>query len=600
MSKLFIIESPNKIHKLKDILGKGYKIMATVGHIMDLNPKELSVDVKNNFVPTYIINKDKQKIVDEIKSEAKKATEVILASDLDREGEMIAYNVATLLKLKKPIRVTFDEVTKKKVLDAIKHPRTLDNNLIMAQQMRRILDRLVGYMLSPIVDQSVKGGTSAGRVQSVIVRLIVDKETEINTFISSGKASQYKFDASFTDNKDTLVKAALYHIDNKETKDDEDTETGRTLINDKKTAQSLMESHSKSTFKITAIVERDSTRNPPAPYTTSSLQQDAATKLHFSLKRTMMTAQHLFEAGYTTYPRTDSPAISSEIMDDIEEYINDNYDKSLYKRTTYKAKSMNAQEAHECIRPTDISNATINKANKIDDDEVKLYRLIWQRTVASQMVAAKHRSRTIQISISKDKDNIYKISESKIVSPGYLTVYDMKESDYIYTFSLNTKIPCKSIESIEEFKKPPTRYNEGSIVKQLEKLSICRPATTASFITKIQDKKYVEEKDIDGSQRDISIIKWDADTNTINTTLSKIKYGSEKKKLCPTKVGMNVTDFLVKNFGDIMDYKFTATMEQQLDEVANGKIEWLPVMNEFYDKFSKTVTALKKRQIIGK
>lgn len=577
---LVIVEAPGKVKKFQSILGSNYKVMASVGHIIDLDPKKMSIDIEGGFLPEYVNNADKVTVIKNIKAEAKKCKDVILATDDDREGEAIAWSLAYVLKLKNPKRIIFKSITKNEILNALKNPVNINADLVDAQKTRRMLDRLVGYDISPLL----KGKLSAGRVQSVVVRLIIDKENEIKNhwdkIDNMEITSNYKIKSTFKSNKD-IIKAILVKS-NKEIK-----------INDKETAKNIMEKCIKSTFKVIDVTKKEKQQNPSPPFTTSTLQQDASRKLGFSIKKTMTVAQKLYETGYITYMRTDSVSFSKEAISDIGALILKKFGEEYHHERNYVNKKNNTQEAHEAIRPTDVETLV---PNGLSSDEDRLYKLIWKRAVASQMKAAKYDVTTILISISKLEEYNFLATVDVLIFDGYLAVY--KDIDDCNNVKIKIKkgdiVLLETLEGNEEYPRGPTRYNEASLIEKLDpkNLNIGRPATYASIVTKIIDRGYVKIDDIPG--KEIEIINLKLEDNEINENSSKIMLNDDKKKFIPTELGVNVNDFLVKEFPNIMDYKFTADMEEKLDEIAEGNIKYGKIMKEFYDEFKPVVETLKK------
>lgn len=626
---LFLVESPHKAETLTKILGSKYKVMATVGHMMDLDPSKMSVEIDNDFKPIYINNSDKTEVIAKIKAASKKADNIIFASDPDREGEMIAWGTAQILKVKNPVRVTYTEITKTAILEAIKHPREIDMALVDAQKTRRILDRIVGYEISPLVVKVLSiPHLSAGRVQSVVARLIVDKEMEIKEFMSKELPAVFKFSGDFTYEKD-ILHGILYNSnasddDEKQSKKDKkgkdkkdkqekinEDEDDDININDKSIvkipslnkAKDLMKLFSTAKFNVNDISEKMTTRNPPPPFSTSSLQQASSNKLGFNVKRTMSAAQNLYEAGYITYLRTDSVNLSEDALKMIGDFVVSKYGKKYHRYVQYKSKSKNTQEAHEAIRPTDINVVDDLKGKKINNDEIKLYSLIWKRAVASQMSPAQIKQINVHIGISNCKQYEF-ISKSEVVEfAGFLTVYnieDVEKNETEITTVLN-KIPKKKTELFineiigkQTYQKPPSRYNDGSLVNKMkpENLNIGRPATTQSIITKIQERGYVRKGDVEGIDKDVMTLTIDSDKK-ISTKTETIKYGKETNRFIPTELGISVNDFLMKYFTDIMNYQFTSEMEEKLDDIAEGSKKWLKVMKEFYKDFHPTVEKFK-------
>ncbi len=678
MSKtLVIIESCGKIKKMKAILGDKYEIMASYGHVMDLKEGSLSIDIKNNFEPQYDILKNTKKkgennnfkskiqIVKELKEAAKKAKDVLLATDEDREGEMIAWSLAHILNLKDPKRITFNSITKNDVMKAIKSPKKIDYNMVNAQKTRRILDRIVGFEISPILWKHMQGSLSAGRVQSVVVKIIVDKENEITDYFNKDAESYFKLYGSFYEKKGGNIKAIMYQsklnnsesdsendsdtdLDNdsdsdsdsdsesdSESDNESDSESDGEHKNDKKIGtiskikteketRELIKKMMKSTYRISNIIEKTSTRNPSPPYTTSTLQQDASTKLGLSVKNTMISAQKLYEAGYITYMRTDSVSLSEDALKNIKEYILENFGKEYYRYIQYKSKSKNSQEAHEAIRPTDVYTEKINYNEKIGDAEIRLYNLIWKRTIACQMSPAIYNIADIIIEISKliNEGKYFVAKEEEIKFLGYMQVYNSKntktesseqstennesdetesnESKNISDKSIpqkGTVLKVNNISGDKEYKKPPLRYNEASLVRTLEKLGIGRPSTYATNIMTIQERGYVEVKKIDGIKKDVLILKWNGKDNEIKEIKKEIILGKETNKLVPTHNGIQVNKFLVEYFKKILDYKFTSNMEEDLDKIASGKKKWVSVLDNFYKEFHPIVEELMDKEI---
>ena len=629
---LLIVESPNKIKKIKSILGNNYDISASVGHIMDLNPHDISIDIKNNFEPIYIINADKKDVVEKLRNLYKNATDLLIATDKDREGEMIAWSIAEVLKIdiKKAKRISFGEITKTELMNAVKNPKLIDMDMVNAQKARRELDRFAGYEISPVLQRTI-GAKSAGRVQSVVVKIIVDREKEIREFLSQESSAFFTFKGTFIDQKKNSFNANMIQkTENKpkkvikikktkkETEDDEseDEENNNNNQNNQGTkakiisitnARQKMKLLSESKYTVTSITNKDSYSKPSPPFTTSTLQQDASSKLNMNAQRTMLTAQHLYEAGHITYMRTDSINLSDEILEEIKVYIIANYGQNHYQYMKYKAKVANTQEAHEAIRPTDIQLDVLqkdDKSGKIGLDEVRLYKLIWQRTVASQMANAKFDITTITITASKIDNYFFAAHNKKTVFEGYLAVYnnnnkednEEEENNHIAINKL-APIEIKSINGHQDYDKPPTRYNEAGLTKRLDPkdLNIGRPSTYASIMRVIQERDYVETKNMEGEEKDSIIINWEADTKVIKEITSKITIGKETKRLVPTTIGEAMVDFLSKHFVELMDYKFTAKMEKELDDVSNGKQVWWKVVEKFYNTIHPIVEELKTK-----
>jgi DNA topoisomerase-1 len=620
---LVIVESPGKIKKLESILGPEYIVLASVGHIIDLPEKTLSIAIDNDFKPSYAELENKKKVIFDLKRALKSCTNVLLATDEDREGEMIAWSLAYVLGLKNPNRITFTSITKDEILKAVKNPRKIDYDLVDAQKTRRILDRIVGYEISPILWKSIGQSLSAGRVQSVVTRLIVDREKEIEEFFKSKSTSYFTVNGIFIDKKKLDFDSQLYTskkqkvINEEETNEDEPKvevkmnekevgtliKGGKAIIETKADIVKLFKKMSEGEFKISGVGMRESQRYPAPPFTTSSLQQEAGRKLGFAIKRTMMAAQNLYEAGHITYMRTDSVNLSKEALESIEKYVLTKYGKKYSNPKNYKAKTANAQEAHEAVRPTHVENETVPAKNKISSDEIRLYQLIWKRATASQMTPAIFDIKTTQITNTNVSDYYFQTVIHDVKFNGFLAVYNLQNvdvvnnSDEIRSISLpdiGSKILYSEINSKESWPRPPTRFNETSLVKKLDpdELNIGRPATYASIITKIQDKEYVTKMDHPGIEKPIQKIQ--LKKNKITEDSDVIVIGKENGKLTPTNMGKIVTGFLMANFPGIMDYKFTAAMEVSLDEIAAGKKPWVKLMELFYKDFHKTVTSLLK------
>jgi len=586
MSKtLVIVESPGKIKKINEYLGSEYIVKASIGHVQDLDKKTMSIDIENNFKPNYIISPDKKNVVKDLKDLAAKCKEVILASDEDREGEAIAGSLRTVLKLKDPKRIVFHEITKKAITDSLLTPRQINEDLVEAQQARRLLDRLMGYKISPIL-WNYKVGDSAGRVQSVVIRILVDKEKEIADAISE---PFLKTTADFSI-KDTKFNGVL----NYQFKTIEDAKIFLKTI-DKETI-----------FKVITVENKQSTRKPSAPFITSTLQQDASTKLGFVVKRTMDAAQKLYEAGLITYMRTDSTNLSEDALKACKKYIEKEYGKEYSDTKTYSSKSKGAQEAHEAIRPTIIDKSD---PEGIEGDLHKVYQLIWKRTVASQMSNAKVNVQTISIDAQKNKVSLLEFKKKQynfistlenIEFDGFLKLYDnSNEEDETVKGKIEIKekdtIDMNKIKVAEEYTKLPLRYNEAGLIKFLEKNGIGRPSTYASIISKIIEKKYVEIKNIDGVEKDSNNLELTNNKSmTIKESTKKVKVGKENKKLVPTAIGNKIVEFLVKNFLPVMEIKFTADFEDYLDKIAEGKAKWYNVLQQFYELFNPICIKLGK------
>ncbi len=605
---LFIVESPAKINKICAALGKTYTGLASYGHIMDLDNSNMSIDFNNNFNPIYVISADKKKVVSDLSQAAKNAKQVFLATDKDREGEMISWNIAQVLKLKNPKRITFTSLTKAALQNAIKNAGLIDENMVNSQKARRVLDRIVGYELSPLIDKFIGDRKlSAGRVQSVVCRLIVDRENEINNFFANDNLNSYfQFGAIFTIKKQEL-KTQLYTKKLPLTAQPFKGEVSK--IGTKLETTNLFATMIESIFTIENVFVKRRIQSPSTPYTTSTLQQDASNKLGFNSKRTMFAAQHLYEAGLITYMRTDSIILSDEALKNIEKYVLENFDKTYYKKSVYKSND-NAQEAHECIRPTDVFTDSIIEGGKLQQDEIKLYNLIWKRTVATQMNPAEYDDLNIQISISKLNKYFFATCIPTIVFDGFLILYKTKnnveneeeegenedtntENDKFNVKLLvkDTKLNVLNIKAHQEYEKPPSRFNEASLINKLDvkNLNIGRPSTYAAIMSKIVEKKYVKIDNNPGLDVNSFILTWNHSDTDIKEETKKITLCKEKNKFMPTKLGVTITNYLILHFPRIMDYKFTSSMEQKLDEIANGKLIWHEVIKEFYEEFHPLV-----------
>jgi len=591
MSKiLVIVESPGKIAKISQYLGPDYIVKASFGHVQDLDKSTLSIDVDNNFKPFYKVTPDKTKVVKELKGLAKDCKDVILAADGDREGEAIAYSLASVLGLKNPKRIIFHEITKAALTKAVENPSTINESMVNAQQARRLLDRLVGYQISPVLWKYMAyNGTaqSAGRVQSVVVRIIIDKENEITKSISE---PYFKTTADFDFDKVKLN--SILSVGNKQYQFETEDK-----------AKIFLESNNKNIkYKVIGVDNKKSIRKPSAPFITSSLQQEASTKLHFSVKRTMDVAQKLYEAGLITYMRSDSPNISKEAIEEAKKYITKTWGKEYSDPKNYESKSSNSQDAHECIRPTHMDQP---EPDNIEGDQAKLYSLIWKRAVASQMSNAQVNIQTIQIDALNDKTSILVFSKvqayfnstlENVEFPGYLIVYDnTPEDEEKVTGKLAIKVKdellLNKIKVSEEYTKPPLRYNEALLVKYLEKNGIGRPSTYASIISKVIEREYVEIKNVDGVKKQSKQLEIDSKFKLKETT-KEVFIGKEQKKLVPTAMGKLVNDFMIKYFEPIMGIDFTATFETHLDKIAEGKANWVTVLRNFYDLFNPIVQKL--------
>ena len=574
MSKnLVIVESPAKKKIIQGYLGSDFIVESSVGHIRDLPKKGgMAIDVENGFTPNYVVSEDKKKVVSLLKTAAKSAETVWLATDEDREGEAIAWHLTEALNLdaSSTKRIVFHEITKKAITKAVANPRTLDSNLVNAQQARRVLDRLVGFELSPVLWRKVKQGLSAGRVQSVAVRLIVEREKEIINFIP---VSSYKVIAYFKTKELEIVKSEL-----------------PLKFKNNEEAYSFMQKCKDATFSVKSLEKKPAKKSPTAPFTTSTLQQEASRKLGFSVSQTMMIAQKLYESGKITYMRTDSVNLSEDALVSAEEEISSLYGKEFAQRRVYTKKVKGAQEAHEAIRPSYMNNKTVDGENA----HKKLYDLIWKRTIASQMADARLDRTVVRIDISNTSEQF--IARGEVITfEGFMKVYlegkddELEEKKGILPELTNKEslILSEAIAS-EQFSRPPARYAEASLVKKMEELGIGRPSTYAATITTIQKRGYIEKENRDGEERVSQVIELK------DNHLSKLERaaitGSEKQKLFPTDIGIVVTDFLIEHFANVMEYTFTASVEAEFDAIAEGKKVWNKMIASFYNNFHAKVT----------
>ena len=571
---LVIVESPAKAKTIEGYLGKDYKVSSSMGHIRDLRKGNGAIDVENNFEPTYEISPDKKDVINALKKLAEDAEMVYLASDEDREGEAISWHLKEVLNLSdaKSRRIVFTEITKKAILNAMQNPRGIDIDLVNAQQARRVLDRLVGFELSPILWKKIKTGLSAGRVQSVAVRLVVEREREIERF----------------DAKSSFKVSALF-----------DLEKGKTLVaelgekfNSEKEANEFLESCVGASFTIADLVKKPAKKSPAPPFTTSTLQQEAGRKLGFSVSQTMVVAQKLYEAGKISYMRTDSLNLSDEAVQGATRQIESAFGKEFIQTRHFKTKSSGAQEAHEAIRPTDFS---VTEAGA-DRNGQRLYELIWKRAIASQMADAELERTTATIKISTNPRTLTASGEV-IKFEGFLKVYmeskdeddaDDDDSKVLPPLTIGQLLALQKMTATETFTRHPARYTEPTLVKKLEELGIGRPSTYAPTISTVQKRGYVVKEAREGTVRKYQVLTL-ADQKIVHETESEIT-GAEKNKLFPTNMAMVVNDFLVEHFPDITDYSFTATIEQEFDEIANGKVQWQKMIEQFYRPFHKTVT----------
>lgn len=572
---LVIVESPAKAKTIEGYLGKDFIVKSSMGHIRDLSKGDAAVNVENGFLPSYEIPADKKNTVADLRKHSKAAEEVWLATDEDREGEAISWHLAEVLGLDvaKTKRIIFHEITKKAILNAIDNPRTIDMHLVEAQQARRVLDRLVGFELSPVLWKKIKPGLSAGRVQSVAVRLIVEREREIAGFESS---YEYKVQAIF-DIKDDSGKVRQLKADGKKFKDIEG-------------AEKFLQSCMGAAYATKEIEKKPAKRSPAPPFTTSTLQQEAARKLGYGVGNTMQVAQRLYEAGHITYMRTDSVNLSEQALGAAKNEIERAYGKEFARTRHYKTKSSGAQEAHEAIRPTDFGTPTISAGNQ----EERLYQLIWKRAIASQMEDAEFERTIVDIGISTNQETL--TAQGEVLKfEGFLKVYiestdddeDEEAAGMLPPISKGQLLPLNNMTATQRFARPSARYTEASLVKKLEENGIGRPSTYAPTISTIQKRGYVVKEDREGKQREFETLTLAADK--ISKEKKTENYGAEKAKLFPSDIGSVVTDFLVMHFGDIMDYQFTATVEQEFDEIAEGRLKWDKMLGSFYKPFHATV-----------
>ncbi|HEU4575050.1 MAG TPA: type I DNA topoisomerase [Chitinophagaceae bacterium] len=575
---LLIVESPAKAKTIEKILGKDFEVKSCYGHIRDLEKAGMGIDLEKNYTPRYIVPEDKERVVKELKSLAKKSDEVWLATDEDREGEAISWHLCEVLGLdpKTTKRIVFHEITKPAIQSAVQNPRKLDMNLVNAQQARRVLDRIVGFELSPVLwrKMSMKNNLSAGRVQSVAVRLIAEREREINAFVPT---STFKIEALFTA-KDSSGKEVTFAAEGKKQSSVEDAEV-------------FLKSCTGATYSVNDIQVKPARRSPAPPFTTSTLQQEASRKLGYSVSKTMLIAQKLYENGYITYMRTDSVNLSDTALGDITRTVKGMYGEQYHQFRKYKNKNESAQEAHEAIRPTYMNNITVE-----EQEWKRLYELIWKRTMACQMADAELEKTIAKINISTNREEL--TAQGEVLKfEGFLKVYreDLDDDDLaeeqqegmLPPLTVGQQLPLKEMKAIERFSRPLPRYTEASLVKKLEELGIGRPSTYAPTISTILKRGYVEKRDKEGLQRDYRVLVLKKDV--IKQETAQETTGAEKAKLFPTDLGLVVTDFLKQYFDDIMDYGFTARIEEEFDEVAGGKMKWNKMIDEFYLPFKKDV-----------
>ncbi len=575
---LLIVESPAKAKTIEKILGKDFEVRSCYGHIRDLEKDDMGIDVNNHYQPRYKVPDEKERVVRELKQMAKKADEVWLASDEDREGESISWHLAEVLGLdpKETKRIVFHEITAPAIKKAVENPRRINMDLVNAQQARRVLDRLVGFELSPVLWRKIgmQRSLSAGRVQSVAVRLIVEREREINNFIAE---SSYKIDAFFTapdiNNRQVTFKA-----------------DGPARMSTLKDAQAFLETCKGAGYTVNDIQVKPTKRTPAAPFTTSTLQQEASRKMGYSVSRTMLLAQKLYESGKITYMRTDSVNLSDTALGDISNQVHKAYGEEYHQPRKFKNKNENAQEAHEAIRPTYMSNTTVE-----DEDARRLYELIWKRTIASQMSDAEFEKTTAKINISTNNEQLSATGEV-MKFDGFLKIYlegkdeeDEEDTEGILPpLTAGQKLEFTEMTATEKFSRPAPRYTEASLVKKLEELGIGRPSTYAPTISTIVKRNYVEKRDKDGIKRSVNLLKLDKN-GSVHKEIYQENTGAEKNKLFPTDLGLVVTDFLKQHFEKVMDFGFTARIEEEFDEIAEGKMKWSQMIDGFYKPFHETI-----------
>ncbi len=583
MKTLLVVESPAKAKTIEKLLGDGYIVKSSFGHIRDLEKENFGVDIQNGFKPNYKIIDGKGKVIKELQNAARSVDRVLLAADEDREGEAIAWHVSVILKLNinENNRITFHEITKRALQNAVSNPRKVDMAMVNSQQTRRILDRIVGFSLSPLLWSYIAPKLSAGRVQSVCLKLVVEKESDISKF---NDKKYYKTKGYFENDLEGFL--------NKNFENKED------VTNFLKNAQ-------ESDYNIEKIEKSKTEKSPPPSFITSSIQQEAGSKFGISSKKIMSVLQKLYEAGLITYHRTDNVNLSSQFIEKINDYVDNNYGSNYFKKRVYKSKVKCAQEAHEAIRPTNINKQKLD--DSFDSYEKRVYELIWKRTIASQMSNAIFDSYKINIILSKSK-YIFECKFEKLIFDGYKKVYDefvskkdnddlpktMKDDTFIKNLKEGQKINYKKIISNEKYQQPPLRYSESTLIKKMEKLGIGRPSTYASIIETIQQREYVKKDDVAGVKKDV--VNFELFGNKITEKHDKFAIGSEKKKLIPTDIGKTTTQFLGENFDELMSYSFTSKLEENLDEIVNNKINWSSMLNTFYSTFEPKVKLLKSSE----
>ncbi len=576
--KLIIVESPSKANTIKKFLGKEYDAIASMGHVRDLPAKKMSIDIKNGFKPTYITPRNKAKIIKELKIAVRKADSIYLATDQDREGEAIAWHLCAALNLdvNETKRIVFHEITKSAITDAIKNPKLVDKKLVNAQQARRILDRLVGYELSPLLWKKIKPALSAGRVQSVAVRLIVERENKIAKFKSK---TSYKIVAYFKIEKDG--------------KEYEFTADLLKNLNSKSEALEFLGKCKTAKFSVANIEKKPGKKSPKPPFTTSTLQQEANNKMGYSVSRTMMLAQYLYEAGLITYMRTDSLNLSKMAIGKSINVITNKYGKEYSKPRNFKTKSKGAQEAHEAIRPTNLEKEFAGK----NASEKKLYNMIWKRTIASQMSSAKVERTKVTVDISNSEKKLIGKGEI-LIFDGFLKVYfDEKKSqklnqNILPPIKIGDDLELLKMDATQKFSNPPIRFSEATLVRELESLGIGRPSTYAPTISTIQKRKYVVKEDRNGKKRRYDHLL--LENNEVKESIKSENTGHQKKKLFPTDIGIVVNEFLLKYFKNILNYNFTAHIEDDFDKIADGKMQWKNMIEGFYGPFHKKVETVSK------
>ena len=578
MSKnLVIVESPAKAKTIEKFLGSEYKVVSSNGHIADLPSNELGIDIENDYNPKYKITNDKKDLVKKLKNELKGVDTVWLASDEDREGEAIAWHLAENLNLNESNskRIVFREITEKAIKNAIENPRQINKSLVDAQQARRVIDRLVGYKISPILWRKVKGGLSAGRVQSVVLRLISEREKEILNF---NPESSYKTTAEFINSNGIKFKSK-YSIN----------------TNDDDNFSSFIEGFKDAKFSVSSIKKSPLTKKPAPPFTTSTMQQEAARKLGFNVSRTMQTAQRLYEAGHITYMRTDSVTLSETAQNSIKNAIETKFGSNYHQSRNFRNKNKNAQQAHEAVRPTNF----LNNIKNLDADQSNLYDLIWRRTVASQMSDSKVDKTVVKIK-SNNHEGLFQSDGEVIKFDGFLKLYieskdnqnnDDTQNNVLPNFTEGERITKEKVLVTQIFSKPPFRFTEASLVKKLEELGIGRPSTYAPTITTVMNRKYVFKGTNNAQTREI--VQYIIDSN-INRNVNQENYGSNKGKLVPSEVGLLVNEFLTNNFKNIIDYNFTASVENEFDSIANGSKDWKSIIDKFYNPFSLVIDDVQK------